>query len=215
VLPFKKHFVTELPQSPEQFLSSHHRRNARKALQHLNVEISENPSAHLDEWLSLYQNLIQRHAITDIRSFSRCSFEQQLKVPGIVLFRALRGQKTIGILLWYAQGDVAYYHLGAYDPAGYELNASFALFWTALEYFKSKNFQWLNLGAGTGLDDASEDGLTRFKRGWSNGTRTAYFCGRILDREAYAQLAQSTGNSSTNYFPAYRKGEFCKKEAAH
>ena len=44
----------------------------------------------------------------------------------------------------------------------------------------------------------------RFKRGWATGTRTAHFCGRVLDPERYAQLA---GAAATSYFPAYRAGE--------
>jgi hypothetical protein len=54
----------------------------------------------------------------------------------------------------------------------------------------------------------AEDGLSFFKKGWSTGTRTAFFCGRILDPERYAQLATARGVAGTDYFPAYREGEF-------
>jgi hypothetical protein len=87
------------------------------------------------------------------------------------------------------------------------MQASFALFWSAIHYFKDR-VEWLNLGAGAGLKDNSADGLTRFKAGWSTGTRTAYFCGKILDGEKYAELVRAQGIGSTSYFPAYRQGEF-------
>ena len=83
------------------------------------------------------------------------------------------------------------------------------MFWRAIEHFReSGDVDWLQLGAGAGLDPQSDDGLTRFKRGWATGSKTAYLCGRIFDREAYAALVQARGVSATDYFPAYRQGEF-------
>jgi hypothetical protein len=113
------------------------------------------------------------------------------------------------MLLWYIQEEVAYYHLGAYDRAGYQLRASFALFWCAIEYFSSMgNLRWLNLGAGSGVSDSGDDGLSRFKRGWATATRTAYFCGRIFDKERYAEVTNASPRSFHGYFPEYREGEF-------
>jgi hypothetical protein len=50
--------------------------------------------------------------------------------------------------------------------------------------------------------------LSRFKRGWATGTRTAYFCGRIFDRANYREITRASGCMATDYFPAYRQGEF-------
>lgn len=125
------------------------------------------------------------------------------------MFRALDGDETVGATLWYADREVAYYHLGAYSDAGYELEASFGLFWHVLDYFAREGLRWLNLGAGAGLSDEGQtDGLTRFKRGWANDTRTAYFCGRILDRVKYEEIMRTKQIAASDYFPAYRKGEF-------
>jgi lipid II:glycine glycyltransferase (peptidoglycan interpeptide bridge formation enzyme) len=105
--------------------------------------------------------------------------------------------------LWYVSGDVAYYHLAAYSDRGYDLGASFALFWTALKYFAAIGIRWAAIGAGPGTT-AAESGLTRFKRGWSTGTRSAHFCGRILQPTAYAELSANAAAGSS-YFPAYRR----------
>ena len=110
--------------------------------------------------------------------------------------------------IWYVDREVAYYHLGAYSEDGYKMRASFALFWSAIELFSTRGLRWLNLGAGAGVENSGTDGLTRFKRGWSTGTRTAYFCGRILDQASYASILEAAGAPSTGYFPAYRNGEF-------
>lgn len=208
VIPFKDHFIVDLSQPIEAFVCQHHRRYARKALRQLTVERCEDPSDFLDDWVNLYATLIERHNIRGILAFSRSTFAWQLRVPGIVAFRAVHEGITVGMLLWYVQQKVGYYHLGAFNTTGYELRASFALFWFAIEYFAETGLRWLNLGAGAGVQGDSTDGLTRFKRGWSTGTRTAFFCGRIFDQARYSEIVEAKGISTRDYFPAYRKGEF-------
>ena len=208
VLPFKQHFVVDLSRPLDSFVHPHHRRNARKALGQFSVERCARPADFLDDWVDLYQTLIERHQITGMAAFSRNSFSGQFKVPGIVVFRAVHNNKTAGMLLWYVQGNRAYYHLGAYSLAGYDLRASFALFSYSIEYFAGLGTQWLNLGGGAGIRNDATDGLSRFKRGWSNETRMAYLCGRIFDRARYEQIAAAKGIQATDYFPAYRQGEF-------
>jgi hypothetical protein len=208
VVPFKRHFVVALDRPIEAFVSSHHRRNARKALGDLAVALYKHPLAALEDWQHLYATLISRHNITGIPAFSRESFERQLAVPGIVAFRASYRAQTVGIILWYVQGNVGYYHLGAYSDIGYQLKSSFALFWQAIEYYRSIGLHYLNLGAGAGVAEQQNDGLSRFKQGWSTETRMAYLCGKIFDRHKYAELVRAKGQPTTAFFPAYRAGEF-------
>jgi len=206
--PFKQHFVVDLSRALESFVHPHHRRNGRKALREMRVEKCQNPRDFLEDWTTLYATLIDRHDIRGMSAFSRASFARQFTVPGIVMFRAVRDKATVGMVLWYRQGNRAYYHLGAYSALGYELRASFALFNHSLEYFARQGVAWLNLGAGAGAGPGAESGLTRFKQGWSTGTRTAYFCGRVFQREKYEQILQAKSINSSEYFPAYRLGEF-------
>ena len=208
VMPFKEHFIVDLRRPMKTFVCKHHTRYARKALKELKAERCENPTEFINEWVELYANLIKRHCIKGMLVFSRSSFAQQLSIPGIVAFRAVYDGTTVGMLLWYGQGEVGYYHLGAYSDRGYDLRASFALFSFAIEYFAANGQRWLNLGAGAGVKSNGTDGLSRFKGGWSTGTRTVYFCGRIFDHARYSEIVRATGISATDYFPAYRKGEF-------
>jgi Acetyltransferase (GNAT) domain len=208
---FKRHMAIDLGKRPETFVSRHHQRYARKALRQLHVERCAEPVALLDEWTELYSVLVKRHGITGIAGFSRLSFSRQLAVPGIVVLRATYGERTIGMLLWYVQGDVAHYHLGAHSELGYELRASFALFWLAIEVFAGAGLRWMNLGAGPGVTAGESDGLTRFKRGWSNASRQTYLCGRIFDQRAYRSITRAAGNTAPGYFPAYRTGEFSSR----
>lgn len=207
VRPYKEHYVIDLRQDQNRHVSKHHRRNARRGLRQVEVEVCAEPLCHLDEWVRLYASLAEKHEIQGMRAFSRASFEKQLQLPGTVLLRALHEGRTVGMDLWYVQDDVGYGHLAAYDPVGYRTLASYALLWVALEYLAG-TVRWLDLGAGAGLDGAAEDGLTHFKRGWATGTRPVYFCGRILNRTWYARLTQDNHARRTAYFPAYRAGEF-------
>lgn len=200
---YKPHFVIDLSQAPKTFISSHHSRNIAKASAKVGVEHCEQPIQYLTAWMNLYNKLVARHSITGIAQFTS-AFARQLQVPGIVMFRAMYQDEIIGIIIWYIQGDVVYYHLAAYSEEGYTLRASYALFWEAITYFSAKGLKWLNLGAGAGIEANEDDGLTRFKRGWATGTRDTYLCGRIFDTITYTKLSNNSHNKPTTFFPAYR-----------
>jgi GNAT acetyltransferase-like protein len=208
VVRFKEHFVTDLHQRMETFVDSHHQRYARKALQAVQIQRCTEPMKVLDDWTNLYANLVKRHNIRGLTTFSRVVFAAQFEVPGLVIFEAQHEGRIVGMLLWYLQKDVAYYHLGAYSDKGYELRSSFALFWTAMKYFSAAGVRWVNLGAGAGVTNEGSDGLSRFKRGWSTGTRSSYLCGCVLNEEIYTELTRRRGVAESEYFPAYRSGEF-------
>jgi hypothetical protein len=208
VFPFKEHYVVDLSRPLASFVSSHHQRNARASLREVEVLPCDNLHQVTETWTALYGTLIERHHIRGIPAFSRSSFDLQLQIPGLVSFQAIAGGITVGMILWYVMNDTGYYHLAAYSEQGYSLKASFALFWRSLDHFADLGLKWLCLGAGAGVEGSAADGLSRFKRGWSTGTRTAYFCGRIFQPERYNQLAAARSRTGSRYFPAYRQGEF-------
>jgi hypothetical protein len=124
----------------------------------------------------------------------------------MVMFRAVREEKTVGIHLWIQDLDVAYSHLTAFNGDGYKLNASYALYWYAIEFFANQ-LRWLDLGSGAGLRDDVKDGLSWFKRGWSNFENCAYLCGRIFKHDVYASLTTQRSFQPTGYFPLYRASQ--------
>jgi hypothetical protein len=202
---FKEHFVVRLTADPLRHIHPHHRRNVAKGREQLDVELVTDLAGFAGEWEMLYRHLVDRHQIQGRAAFSVRSLAAQLAVPGMVVLRARIQGTTVGATLWYEQDDVAYYHLAAYDPRGYDLRASFALFAHALELFANRGLVWASLGAGAGATGDPDDGLSRFKRGWSTETRPAWFGGRVLRRDIYNRLA---GSSRSQWFPAYREGEF-------
>jgi hypothetical protein len=207
VVPFKSHFVVELGPNPEQIAFKNHRRNARKALSKVSVDIVSSPAGFLNDWCVLYNNLIRRHNLNGIKAFSQNAFEQQLTLKDMVVFRATYQGRTVGSHLWMLQGEVAHSHLSAFSDEGYDLMCGYAFYWEAIRYFQGK-VKWLNLGAGAGIQADANDGLTQFKRGWATGSRTAWFCATVLNTEKYAELCEQAGVPDSSYFPAYRQGEF-------
>jgi hypothetical protein len=204
VVPYKRHFVVDLHDDPATYVSRHHLRNVRLGLKTVTTERCPVPEAHADEWTRLYTELIRRHAIRGPADFSPEGLVHQLSVPGVEAFRARLDGKTVGMLLWMTTNQVSYYHLSAFSEPGYAARASFALWWHSIEHFRSMGLRWLSLGGVPGLQDSPQSGLLRFKQGWATGTRMAYFCGRIYDREAYARLRTRNGEGQDDYFPAYR-----------
>jgi hypothetical protein len=202
LVPYKDHIAIDLAQPLERSASAHHRRNARCALNRVTVEEVAEPIHYWDTWCQLYAELSARHRLKGMSLLSRKAFERQLRVPGLCAIRAADAEGiTVGMVLWYCQGEVAYYHLGAYSQRGYQDKASFALFWRSAEMLRAR-VRWLNLGAGAGINCDGTDGLTRFKRGWSPLVRTSYLGRHVAQPARYADLCR--GAPATEFFPAYR-----------
>ncbi len=200
--PYKDHFIVDLQSPVGRSINAHHRRNVRQALAQVVVEPCA-PAIVFDEWVTLYDHLIQRHHITGLAAFSRESFAAQWQVPGLTVLRATAQGETVGLTLWYQDEERVYYHLAAYSPRGYELKASYALFQVAKEHFAHVGARWMALGAGAGTHNDGSDGLTRFKRGWATETRPVFLGGRIFNHQAYANLVGPHAATSS-FFPAYR-----------
>lgn len=188
-------------------ISAHHRYYARKALRSLEVERLPEPLLALEPWCNLYDQLIRRHGIQGLRCFSREAFALQLQVPGLVAFAAKWQGEMVAMHLWVWESSHAlvYSHLAASSELGYHLSAPYALYLSALEWFRAQGVRYLDLGGEVRTGQGSEaSGLGFFKRGWANREQPVWLCGKILNAERYAQLTEKAGSA---YFPAYRRPE--------
>lgn len=208
VVNFKDHFIIDLSQSMDDYISKHHKRNVKHGMKELEIKLCMGPAILLEYWAKLYRNLVNKHNISSIANFPHDSLLNQLEVPGMIILRALHNSETVGMILWYIQDKIAYYHLGAYSQEGYMQKASFALFWASIKFFTDMNFNWISLGAGAGINKNEDDGLSRFKRGWSTDQRSVFFCGQILNNKRYEEITSRTETAVPDFFPAYRYGDF-------
>lgn len=199
--PYKEHYLVTLDRGYEGPYADGHRRNLERARKSVRFETSPPSSDALMDWIRLYSDLIDRHGIAGVAAFSPRSFAKLFSVGGLRIDRAIHHGQTVAMALWLVAGNRAYYHLGAANAEGYRLRANFGLFDQALQSFAENGIEHVLLGAGAGVFGDLNDGLSRFKSGWSNETRTAYLCGRIFDPAAYSRLG---GNSESGFFPAYR-----------
>lgn len=205
--PFKVHYIVDLEQPLEKIGTRHHQKSARAAFRDVHVEVCEDPAGFIDQWCELYGTLAKRHNIHGIRAFSREAFLQQLSMPEVIVHMAFHQDRVVGAQLYYIQDDVVHCHLGAVSDRGYELGAFYAMDYFSFEYF-SGLARKLDLGGGVGFSESREDGLSLYKKGWSAEVRPVYFCGRITNSDRYTAHAPLQGQEETNYFPAYRAGEF-------
>lgn len=206
MIHFKNHHVNDLEDAGLGAVSSRNLRYARRASDSVSIECVPHPPSVVEEWIALYDHLIRRHEITDLRAFSPDSHRAQATVPGAVYMRAAIDGEAVGMHIWYVQDGVAHSHLTALNDRGYDVRAAYALKAEAIRTFTGE-VKWLNNAGGGGGPEAN-DGLTRFKRRWSSSTRPSYLCGRIFDETAYRALTTAAGAENSTYFPAYRTGEF-------
>lgn len=195
--PFKQHAIIDRQIGLPDF-TRHHRYEIKRALRRSVVD--QVPLRdHVDRWIELYDELIERRNIVGIQRFSRRYFECLAAMPCLGCFAARQDGVIVAMTLWLRGERVAYFHLGASSVAGYSASASYALLAAAIEEYGDCDV--LNLGGVAGLTDA-DDGLARFKRGFANSSANAHLCGMVLDRAAYGILAADKAEGQ--YFPIYR-----------
>jgi hypothetical protein len=200
VHPFKTHYLvdgilgTYLP-------SKHHRYEIRRAAQR-GVEIRVVSLLDvLDEWTTLYETLISHHHITGVQRFSRASFEALANCDGFCTIAAFVDQKLVSCHLWVECQNFVWSHLAASNALGYDSGAAYAVYDYSIRYFSHR---LINLGGAAGVGATADDGLARFKAGFSNRTQPAYLIGSILNPEAYQNLCAERNTPTSVYFPAYR-----------
>jgi len=206
--PFDIRYLVDLSYPLRSFIGRIHRKNARKSLDVMDVEVCHQPVQYLDERLRLYDNLIDKHNIKGLNAFSAKCFEIQLRIPRITILHGRREGRIVGATLVLVQDEVAHSHLSAYTPEGYKIRASYGTYGKALVYGCEQGILYFNLDGTAGIKENPLDGLAEFKRGWSNERRMTYFCRRVFDWHKYESICQQYQIANVDYFPAHRAGEF-------
>jgi hypothetical protein len=198
--PFKTHYLVDEAGGTYQ-PSKHHRYEIRRAAR-AGVEVRVVPLLDiLDAWIGLYDGLITNHRIVGAQRFPRESFEVLANCDGLVTVAAFVGQDLVSCHLWIEYKGFVWSHLAASSALGYSNGAAYAVCDQSIRTFSGKV---IDLGGAAGVNDASDNGLARFKAGFSNRQHRAYLCGAVLDTKAYLALCANTDAARSDYFPAYR-----------
>lgn len=196
--PFKTHYVLDYAQDWE--ARGIHKSNIRYAKNKCEVK-RIHFSEYLKDWQKLWDVLVERHQIKGLGKFSESHFKSLANVPGLVTYGAFDNDgNIIAMSLWFETPDYAVSHLNACTPEGYKAQANYAIYNFLIQDMKDKKS--LDLGGNFGLKDNPEDGLSKFKAGFSNTTKPSFIAGVICDSQKYKEL--SAGKENTSFFPAYR-----------
>lgn len=196
--PFKTHYLHDRSAGAAQY-SKHHRYELRRA--HAEVRLIE-LTDHLEAWISLYGELVGRRGIPEAAAFSAEIFQGLSEIDGLVTFGAFVGADLVACHMWVRAGDRVHSHLSASNEAGRSCGASYLLYDVAIQYFDDA--ETIDFGGSAGIADDPDSGLARFKRGFSNASKPAFLCGKILNADRYQEICARHCASGSSYFPAYR-----------
>jgi hypothetical protein len=200
--PFKTHYVADLSRPLASFIPSERMREARSAARRLDVEVAPSPAGLVGDWLALWDRSRHAQDSSGENRLSREAAERLFSLPGVTVLCAIDRERTVGMHVEVQQGDIVHGHFATYDPEYYRFGVSTLLTVFELEHFASRA-RFYNHGGVPGTRDG-QNGLSRFKRDFSNTTRMAFLCGSVFDSAAYDRLAGHKAASQPGFFPAYR-----------
>jgi transposase-like protein len=127
---------------------------------------------HLGRWMELYDTNATTRRIP--QPFTRAYFAHLAQVSGLRTIAMIAGGEIVNMTLWLEHHDTLYYHDGASSETGKTLSAAYAGFAHAIEGLVG--CRYVLLGGAAGASNHHNDGLTMFKRGFSNATVASYLC---------------------------------------
>lgn len=201
VLPFKPHYIYRPPKGPMEY-DSHHKRALKKAMNKVKtgvVDLKHDGAG----WQTLYDALIAKLKLSGLHAFPHTHHDALARMDEVIAVGAWLGNELVSCHVWVRYKDRLHSHLIASNEAGYDTRAAYAVNQASIKMFADAEL--LNFGGGAGNSVDADDGLARFKRGFSNDTASSYLCSAVLDQERYDTLvAARKFTGPVTYFPAYR-----------
>ena len=185
------------------------RKNVKKAVKNGLEIIIENQLEHLDDFLYIYNNTMDRNNANSYYYFGSRYFKNiaHLLPDNYVYFHVVKGGKIISTELVLCSNKYAYSFLGGTLTEYYEYRPN--------DYLKNEIIKWCNntgrqkfiLGGGYHRDD----GIYRYKRSFTPDPDVPFYVGKfIFDKEKYDRIVLMRAledpdfNPETGYFPKYR-----------
>lgn len=159
----KRRWIVDVTGDFERAVSPQHLRRAERALAGIAIEPCSDPPQYAAEWSRCYQAFAEARGMRGAAAFPERSLVAQLSVPGLRMYRALSGGRTVGFSLWMIQAPYAYGHLAAYTDDGRRHGVAYAFYREILRDLRTLGVARVDLGAGL----ADDDGRARWKSGWT------------------------------------------------
>ncbi len=170
--------------------------------------------SHLDTFECLYSTFMQRVGAADHLFFDIDYLAGLREALGerLQLFVAEHERTVCSAALFVHTGAIIQYHLSASDPQCSRLAPAKLVIDEARLWGSTKGVRFLHLGGGVG---AQEDGLFRFKAGFSPMRHRFCIWKHIVLPDVYEQMVEARQSwltekgqepASTSFFPLYRAG---------
>ena len=186
---------------------NNHKRQIKR-LRTLGFTCEEVGLDHLDDFLRIYYNTMDRRSAVPIYYFDEKYFRFLVReMPGIVRFVACKDGDNIAYAgIFSFCGNIIHYHFGATDPEYYRLSPSKLAIDTIRNWGNEMGAVVFQLGSGVG---AERDSLYEFKMGFGSEEHTYCTWRHIANQPVYDELCRESNlcadnDSNTSYFPAYR-----------
>jgi lipid II:glycine glycyltransferase (peptidoglycan interpeptide bridge formation enzyme) len=187
---------------PLPILNTNNRRNIIKARKNLIFEFN-NAKDDIEELFEIYRDNVQSRSLDATHAFSLEHFKFIVQFNDTIVSVVKNGNRIESFYIWVKVGENLYnHHLSGSTNVGKKNGSSHLCLWESIQYLH-KNKMDLLLGSNSGSTNDPDNGLSRFKKSYSNFEASTYICGIILNEIIYDQLNIGK-DKSFNYFPLYR-----------
>ena len=189
---------------------SGHRYDIRKNLKQEDIEVSiDNDFAHLDDFIDLYHQTMQRLNATRFYFFDKTYFYtmRALLADKLKLVVVKKANKVIGAALFLLQSNIIQYHLSGNSQDGRKYQPAKLIIDHMIQWGIAHNYKFLHLGGGLG---GRKDELYKFKKGFAAEELDFHTARLVINQNVYELLCQQQGydkqmiEDKLNFFPLYR-----------
>lgn len=142
----------------------------------------------MDDFLSLYQQTMDKNKAADFYYFDRDYFNQLSEISGVELLTVKLADEHVSMGFFMQTGELAHYHLSANNSELLRENGNYALLDFAFERAQQNGCKFMMLGGGR--TSASDDCLFKFKTKFSDHIKPFYIAGLDFMPEKRAWLNQ-------------------------
>lgn len=210
----KNVFFIDLEQDIERINANMNKRcrNAVSKAKRLGVNVIQSRSKEdINKFYELYAKTMDLHQAKKFYYYSREYFDKLFDVMGdqVKLFLAKHNERIIAGSLFLAKDKIVHYYLSAMDSDSSVLCPTNLILSEAIAWSKAQGYVTFNLGGGYG----ENDGLSKFKRSFTNTSAEFYRVSRIHNLFIYSKLREfckkyvqlkGIKNADLNYVPIYR-----------
>lgn len=169
--------------------SSSTKRAIKKASKNkLYLKVFENDFSLKDEFVALYNETMDRVGSIPYLFFNKEYFDSLFNLPSVIQFVVEYQNEVIASSVCFYSKYYFHYHLGASKKDFLNIRPNDFLFEEMIKYSKLKNCKYIHFGGGN--TNSQEDGLYKFKKGFSRDTAKFYIGKKIHNQEVYNEVVK-------------------------